>query len=536
MPSYIKFDIENIEPIKVASTIMQSDNESSRSYIPGSALRGAFIVNYIKMNNLDANNLNTGEHREKLLKGGIQFLNAYPIIDGDRSMPMPKCFFANKHDMKAFGNTGRINIKLMEADNDEDLERVKAFDTVNLDFNLGIIKTAAVEKISNLHIKIDENKNRLFRYEAIKPGNKFRGYIKCNKESYEKEVQKILEEGLFYVGGSKGSGYGKCKISEVKIIENNPEIMAWEDADIISDESYEDAENLCIYAVSDIIYRDKLGVYKGYIDPEYIKEKLGLDDVEMAESFVGNEYFTGFNNKWGCKLPVVSGIQAGSILNYRFKGRISKEKALAFMEEGIGERKQDGFGRFIIIPDMKASLNFTGIKKVDKPHEVIIDRPAVPDNDRNQFDLIMKRIYFNKLKESIPKKVLELKVSGSLTKNQIGKLANLMDILLGMKQSEGVDRLTRYFEHIDNKKINRELANALSYLRINNIPIKKYLISELSNNDTAEFNARYAQGVNIRNIAIAREDEIQMMYTHKLKIFKYLFNLQLKDDGEGDDI
>ncbi|UXZ08635.1 hypothetical protein F1B95_05365 [Clostridium perfringens] len=52
MYKYISFDVENLEPLKLSQTSVQIDSEVSKSFIQGSALRGAFIANYMNLNGL----------------------------------------------------------------------------------------------------------------------------------------------------------------------------------------------------------------------------------------------------------------------------------------------------------------------------------------------------------------------------------------------------------------------------------------------------------------------------------------------------
>ena len=61
---YVNFKIKNIEPIKLTSTIMQGDNEFTKSYISGSNIRGASIPNYIAKTGIK--DINKGEHNNTL--------------------------------------------------------------------------------------------------------------------------------------------------------------------------------------------------------------------------------------------------------------------------------------------------------------------------------------------------------------------------------------------------------------------------------------------------------------------------------------
>ena len=100
MCKYLTYDIRTLEEIKLAKTNVQKDAEESMEYIAGSAIRGAYIYKYIKEYALD--DINQGVHKDKLLKGKIKFLNAYPAVEGQRSIPFPKCYYAQKEKNKIF--------------------------------------------------------------------------------------------------------------------------------------------------------------------------------------------------------------------------------------------------------------------------------------------------------------------------------------------------------------------------------------------------------------------------------------------------
>ncbi|WP_040214154.1 hypothetical protein [Clostridium polynesiense] len=535
MSKYITFDIENLEPVKISSTIMQSDNEFTRSYISGASIRGAYIANYISIMGLGRDGLNSGIHKEKLLRGKLKFLNGYPIIKEERALPVPKCYFASKEEAKKFKQYKEMSVILTRDESKDDLQRVKGFDFAHLNFYDSTLEVKTIDKTINLHIKLENDRNKLFRYEGIKENNHFRSAIKCQEEDQVQEVINILSGGIFYFGGSKGSGYGKSVISNIKVIDNNPELDFMNRNNNLSEELYNDSGELCIYATSDIIYRNSLGIYNSYIDPEYVKEKLGLQEVEFSHSFVETEYFSGFNNKWGYKLPVVSGIQAGSVLIYTYKGSINSKKIHDFIEEGIGERRQEGFGRFIVLPKVENSLNFRNIIGIEREEEHSKEISLLTSEDKSQLTMLLNRIYLNGLQENIPMRVLERneKVEGDLKKNQIAKLTNLMDILRGMEYKEGINRVAEYFDNINNKKINRELANSLKKFKIEGILLKDYILNELKNDNPIEFQNKYGHYIKTEDAKTILENEDQIMYDYKLQILKELFRLQLKEEGKG---
>ena len=519
---YVNFKIKNIEPIKLTSTIMQGDNEFTKSYISGSNIRGAYIANYIAKTGIK--DINKGEHKKKLLSGGLKFLNAYPMVGKEKTLPFPKCYYASKEGMKSIGDKKKLSISMLSEIDDEELayDRVKAFDFAkwnkdNKEFNI-----VTLDKIGNLHIRKGfESDNKLFRYEAIKEGNYFKGSILCNNDEYAKEVKEILENGLFYFGGSKGSGYGLCEISNVSIDED------MEENKLLSEKKI--TKEFTIVLTSDIIYRNALGEYKSYIPETLIEDKLNIRNVSLRESFVETDYFTGYNNKWGYRIPKVLGIKAGSVFTYTFDGEINPKDILEFMNEGIGLRKSEGFGRIIILN----KLNYNSISLEVEENKK--NKVKLQDDENKQMQLIVDRIYKEKLRNNLSKNVLELneKLEGvnKINTAQWGKLYRMMFLLEGMSKKEGINKLDKYFKNIRDKKLNRELANAFYFIKIGDEKFQEYLMRDLEEVSVKAFYNDYEKSIKIAGVESSiNEEEI---YRYKLSLFKELFRLQLKESERG---
>lgn len=530
MKQYLIYDIKNIEPIKITSSIKQSDAEFTKSFISGSVIRGAFISNYIMLKKID--DINVDNHKELLLKDKIRFLNAYPLND-NRAYPFPRCYFALKDDIKKFQSKGYLEISANIDDfEDKDIEKVKGIEFVNFDFYNKVLTQVNVSKSENLHIRKKNNgeDNKIFRYEAIDKGQNFRGIIECADEKTLEIVKSVLSEGTFYLGGSKGSGYGLCELYNFNEQEIHPEFLEVSSEVYEDDEEYfEDAETVYLYALSDIIYRDNRGEYKTYIDEEVIKNKLSLESATLINSFVETEIFTGFNNKWGYRLPLINGIKAGSILEYRIDGEVDYEGLKSFISEGIGERKSEGFGRFIILTELDTEE--IKLKRYKKEKVTLAE---LSNEDAEQMQLIVNRIYAKKLELSLLEKVLfeNRKVKKKvISDTQWGKLLRLVSIIENMSQEEGLKKIKEYFDNINNKENNRDLADALEQQYIGDENLKSYIENYLENTDLKNFQIYHAKEVKIGKItSVISKNEI---FRYKVRMLKELFRLQLKSNYDS---
>jgi len=521
MHKYLTYDIEALQDLKFSSTNAQIESEETFQYITGSAIRGAFIYKYIINNRVD--DINQGIHREKLLKGKIKFLNAYPEYDDNRSMPFPKCYFAPKNEIKTF--VDRISIKsCLDTSLEQEYERVRLSEFVGYDGeNYYRVK---VDKNSNLHINKLNEKNILFRYESIKRGQIFKGIIKVEDDEYVEEVKDLFENAIVYLGGSKGSGYGKCLIKNIEVLEENPEYKLVEDKDYFEDEIY-------LIAMSDIIYRNEVGQYMTFIEPEYLAKELGLNKVEYVDSSIETKGITNFNNKWNCYSPHILGIKAGSVFKYKIDGDIDIETLKAFMDKGIGERKAEGYGRFIIVDSMEDTyLEESSEVKVDD-YDTFELFSNLNEDEENQLQYIVDKIYENRLENYISTIVIDIdkymKNQEQINSSQWGKYKGLFSSLTYKEPEEGIESYKKYMNHIVQKR-------SESYRQIRKLKYKDKDFLDFLNDfvcNSTNIDLFYSK-VKVDKVRLGKfESKIDKIFTYRynMKILAELFRYQIRKEG-----
>lgn len=455
MSKYITYLIDTLEDIKQAKTSAKGSTEASMDYITGSSVRGAYIYKYIRKFHLS--DINQGTHKDKLLKGEITFLNAYPASGTDRSIPFPKCYFATKDNIRGFEREMAI-ASGFSLPAGQVFENVRLAEFVQIEDD--VFKMVKVKKKANLHINKSTPKNKLFRYEAIEKGQTFKGIIKVEDDKYVDEVIELLNNDNVYIGGSKGSGYGKCRFHAFEIAEENPEYTQF------SRRSSYNGSSLYFFALSDIIYRTESGEYQTIIDAEFIRNSLGLEDVYFEDSMIETKDITAFNNKWGCNLPQVMGIKAGSIYKYGFKGSIGRERLAKFIDKGLGERKSDGFGRFVILDSVTNAV----LKKEDHHQKLEIDLIKLLSDmsyaEKDQAKKILTGIYMTRFENGINKQVLELyeklRKPKAMNASQWGFYLNLFNYLQYKTSAEGIKIFNENVGKIVGKR-------SKSFKQINNV-------------------------------------------------------------------
>ncbi|HHV26929.1 MAG TPA: hypothetical protein GXX63_07010 [Tissierellia bacterium] len=523
MSKYLTYYIKNLEDIKLSKTIAQIDSEESLDYITGSSIRGVYIYRY--MNKYNIRNINEGVHKDKLLKGRIKFLNAYPVYKDERSIPFPKCYFCPKEKIKEFEYIDKLDLSVgLDVKLGEGFEKARFSEFVYL--NKDGYKKVDVEKVSNLHINKRGNKNKLFRYDAIKSGQVFKGIIKVEDEEYIEEIKDLLDEKVVYIGGSKGSGYGKSLIYGMEVVGENPEIRQFKT-------NYDFDKHIYLIAMSDIIYRTELGEYKTFIDEEFIEKSLELESVEYIDSSIQTNNVTSFNNKWNCYLPQITAIKAGSIFKYRITGELNKKLVKDFIDEGIGERKIDGFGRFMIIDSLDDTLYYNADQESEvEGYDIDSIIKKLNIDQKNQIEDILTKIYEYKVNSAISIRVLKMyeKIENpnAMKNNQWGKLLEFFILLQYMEIESGKKKYKKYKEHEEEKR--SRSFKQLKKVKYSGMDFMDFLNDYMEKSDDIE-KFRNKMGIEKIDICnISSRDSKEFVFKTNMKVMAELCRYHLRKE------
>ena len=166
MSIYLKIVFKNLEPVRVADdSTSQSGQTVTLRYIPGTALRGVVI-------NTLAQDKDFEVIKKSLFSTNIRYLNAY-LTDGDRELiPSPKGFYEDK--MQCQGRKPLDNV-VINGEFEEGKKRASLGRFSYMDKEC--IYYYNVDTGSDLKIKINDEKQNVFRHEYICAGYTFTGYI-----------------------------------------------------------------------------------------------------------------------------------------------------------------------------------------------------------------------------------------------------------------------------------------------------------------------------------------------------------------------
>lgn len=429
----------------------QQGQEMSRNYILGSSLRGAIIGRFLK-NHQDVILDESPVFRDEFLTG-TRFFNAYLTLNDEKAIeritfPAPNCFFANKEDVRRAGK-GPYTVKnaLYEEKVEGEVSGRDSF--VYLDKEN--IYEAKVEMTANLHIQRTRNidDSQMYRYEAIAKGQMFTGFIQC-EEKYEPDFLDTLAPGELYIGGSKGSGYGKCRIIE------NPEALSQEEYEKqFHFPHLENQGSLIIYAMSDLILYDELGRVSNNISEKYLAKVLGVDKVILENKIVTATTTSGYNHKHRAHAVQQTAVRAGSLFCYQYTGELKKEAIFQLEEEGVGLRREEGYGRIAVQLDLHQKYFHKGdneqkrftsreFQKTDEEDIVLLEK--IESN-------ILKQRRYDDIVYSVAPKMagfIEKNSGWTLSSAQTQQLLDILNGIYKMKfvkaTSEAQNKLARYLK------------------------------------------------------------------------------------------
>jgi CRISPR-associated protein Csx10 len=257
----------------------------------------------------------------------------------------------------------------------------------------------------------------LFFYEAIREGQIFRGIVKIKGTVWKKiwgeiskggSVEKELFKNESSIGRSRKDEYGRVRLEAIptaREIAQNFDIQKTKNG-----ESY-----LVVYLLSDVLIRGSFQEYSTQIDDlrVLLEEALGLElnDIPANEWSEGLSPLNGerghcvrigrresWHTRWTLPRPSLLYFQAGSILLFKIEDptKWKKDIILKVMNEGIGERRAEGYGRVWIDPPFLREERGINVPE-DAQGGDTADAAAPVENEVREFIVLLEMAHFRRV-------------------------------------------------------------------------------------------------------------------------------------------
>ncbi|AFZ60966.1 hypothetical protein H6G54_11150 [Anabaena cylindrica FACHB-243] len=532
----ITFLLHTKQPLLATSLQGDPNSDVSFPYIPGSMIRGVLISRYLQRHSLKSTDDILDESKYPDIKrlffnGNTRYLNAY-LYDTEkqnRTLPVPCSWLKKKGDeISDSDDTTVYDFSYESPEEDISYKSLdEGFCTVN-DQDVLLYKEKRRINIHNMRNRKkgrgDEGKGAIFRYEALDAEQYFQAVILCDNPDDIEKIKPLLEPQEMWLGGSQSAGYGHTQIIP---IEEDEEYDYWDEVGIEA-EDRNDRELIRITLLSDLILRDKWGHYvatppnstgdeinqKVESLTQILEELLDIK-LEPQSSYTSSLIVGGFNRKWGLPLPQVPALAAGSVFVFKYNkqdGELDSEKIRLVENQGIGERRVDGFGRITINwLEEEAIFNACLPKR-----ETNWDKPQlVPNSEDSQLAQKMaKRLLEQKLDSLILKKLNNSNCKLEPNRLSHSQLSRLMIVCRQALNEENKNPVIKLLENLP-KNANRQFEGT----KINHKQSFKTQIYEWLNNPNTWIDSSYLEvKVAGESVLLDLVEKLKLEYTLRLII------------------
>ena len=407
MSSYIRIQFTNIEPLRIADdNSSQSGQTDTLSYIPGSTFRGVTINSFLKERDFE-------DLKNELLSNKVRFLNAYPIINQRTLIPSPKGFYEDKIEVD-----GKKHIESVVTTGNITPGHKRASLGSYCFINKDSIHYTSINYGSDMKINLgnEENaKRNVFRNKYIQPGYHFVAYIAFDECKYLDKIMHKFEIGsFFYIGNARSAGLGKCCVEDITLTKEIP-YYEYSIKENIKDVVY-------MYCLSDFGMVNMYGEESG-IDLQCLQELLQVEHLQVERCSTSLTEIRGYNRKWECRVPSSKMYQAGSVFRLRFDGELSITSMENIQNQGIGIRRNEGFGRIIFL------RNYEGIQFKCEINEDIKEKTSIAKltcDDIKVLKIAAQGLYRRSLDKAIDSYILNIPLKkGKIKNSQLGAILSL---------------------------------------------------------------------------------------------------------------
>lgn len=483
MSEYLKIKFKNLEPVRVADdSTSQSGQTVTLRYIPGTALRGV-VVNELAQR-ASACKENFESIKKSLLSTKVRFLNAY-LTDGDRELlPSPKGFYEDKTQQQ---KKKEIDNVVCKGEFEEGKKRAALGRFCYMEGDC--LSYYQVHTGSDLKIKINDEKQNVFRHEYICAGYTFTGYIAVD-DSLLKNIIKSVFDKDFVVGNARFAGLGKCRV------------ISCEYTDQLPYEEYmptQDQEKECyMMLLSNTVMRDENGEICG-LDWGSLAEKMGVSELQAAFCATSTIDVKGHNRKWGTKIPSAIMYEQGSVFHLAYSGTLTTDNMRVLCDRGIGIRLNEGFGRILFLKEYE-KIRYKEEQELAREKKDVKERQY--KEDEATLAVIARCYYRNLLERKTNAYVVEHPLpKGKLANSQLGVLESFTTAYKYEPQ-EAKRLIEQYLEHALDKEKNSSVQKERKSIEELSKYINKILHTKLE--DILSVNTRKKESV----MGIAKDDLI----------------------------
>ena len=346
----IDIRIDTLEPVVISQKNNTTVLTNSADYISGSILRGMLAGMYIRKFGGGDRVHEDAAFQRLFLSSNVRFVDANPLAGGQRSFALPFSLMKEKVN-------GDVQDILFAKDSQKGYKGLNGYGIVSD----GNICMAHVGKSVSLHMSRNLENERIsgkseeghiFNYEAIDAGQSFAGEIIGSKDALQEMSEKLFSEKecFVYIGRSKYSQYGRCRLSASEVQEVDYTGMIRDAID----------EKGLLALRADTPYLPEWQNVDAAASLQELADKLselcpGMSFVVQGASVVSKQVtIANFVQVWNLKRAEEPALAAGTVFQLSCRSCDGTggwtDEAVAAVEQlllgGMSRRSSEGFGQF----------------------------------------------------------------------------------------------------------------------------------------------------------------------------------------------
>ncbi len=333
-------------------------------YIPGSSMWGACAAVWIARQHLGQAAHKDDTFAHLFLRGDLQFLHAYPEVDGKRALPLPFSLRKTKDQDDVWYDAAYDGADLPS----DAAERVRSLGLLSTDEGprQGSGVEAPVQQRLAMHIarsdrllgRSTNEEGTLFSYHALDGGQRFRGAVLGQQRDLVRlrEVVFASEDAVrLRLGRSRSAEYGgQARIQPEACTELRSEALL---AGASRPQRVEDGFVVTLTAHLIPNRQEYSGGRLRFPVDELIRrlQAVGVavpgDGGQFAPTrvFCRSVLVGGFSGVWSLPRPQEEAFEAGSVFVFRIPGvALTDDQAARLAQWPLGRRTCEGFGRFVV--------------------------------------------------------------------------------------------------------------------------------------------------------------------------------------------
>lgn len=389
-------------------TAPAGDPNSSVSYpfVPGSTVRG-LVARVLAARQVDQDLPHS--NRDLLFNGKVRFLNAYLTdAQGKRRLPVPLSWRKEKSRMS---DTGRIEDHALMDSGNSQLTTPETLTGYVAQYETEVNLVAAQREI-RVHTYRDrhagrptENLGALFQYDSLAAGQWFAGAVISPSQEVAQSIKDLLADSDYILGGSSSAGYGLVRLVGAQVDLNWQETHG-------RIRPIKSGTQVVITMLSDAILRDAQGAPSHDI-------VQGTDlPLDTKRYFVKMSMVGGFNRTWGLPLPQEWTVRAGSVFVCQAINDIDVQLISRLIDNGIGERRSEGFGRIAVNWQSEDVL-----QQISSAPPLVAASPVKMNASDNAYiQRIVNRRYRHALDEALVEAINGIRIASAPANSQLSRI------------------------------------------------------------------------------------------------------------------